>query len=574
MALKQTESLTYSFLTSAIIRSTVQLKGVQKIIQEFSGIATKDSLLEEISGLLKQYRQMEKSVQVLEAERQNFHTLVKTGQLINSSLDLDEVLRVTMDNIIQLTSAERGFLMLRENDGNLNIQVARNWEKETLEEEEISFSSTVISRVVKRNEPVLTTNAQEDPRFFGQESIVAYSLRSIMCVPLILKQELIGVIYADNRLRSGLFTESDLGAFQAFGNQAAIAIENARLFNSLKQSLEEVTELKNLMDSVFNSMASGVMTTDTMQTIQLCNPAASSILASENQQVVGKQMDELFPGLTDIIQYYLKRTIELGITSTGIEVSGDMPERGETDLRFSFSPLVDDDKSVKGVAIVIEDETETRKLKAQRRLFERMVSPAVIDQLDPEHLDLTGKRVELTTLFADIRGFTSFSEKTSPDRLFKLLNLHLAHVVDAVLSEEGTIDKFQGDAVMAWFNAPIQQEDHPMRAIRAALAIQKQVTRFHSGIPTDEQLNFGIGIHVGEAMLGLVGTKQRLEYTAIGDSVNTAKRMQENAKAGQILITENLFRLVKHRINVKPVDPILVKGKQKPLLVYEVLGLK
>jgi len=125
-----------------------------------------------------------KFAQALEAERQNFRTLVKTGQLINSSLDLDKVLQVVMDNIIGLTSAERGFLMLRENDGNLNIQVARNWEKETLAEEEISFSSTVISRVVERNEPVLTTNAQEDPRFFGQESVVACSLRSIMCVCL------------------------------------------------------------------------------------------------------------------------------------------------------------------------------------------------------------------------------------------------------------------------------------------------------------------------------------------------------------------------------------------------------
>ena len=574
MALKHTESLTYSLLTSTLIRSMAQLKVVQKSILEFSESVHKNSLLEEISGLLKQYRHMEKSILALEAERQNFHTLVRTGQLINSSLDCDEVLRVAMDNIIRLTSAERGFLMLRENDGSLNIQVARNWEKETLEEEEISFSSSIISRVVEKSEPILTTNAQDDPRFFGHESIVAYNFRSIMCVPLILKRELIGVIYTDNRLHSGLFTQSDLAALQAFANQAAIAIENARLFNSLKQSLEEVTELKNLMDSVFNSMASGVMTTDTMQIIQFCNPAARSILGSENRQVVGAQMDELFPGLTDTIQYYLKRTIELGITSTGIEASEEMPERGGIDLRFSFAPLMDEGKTVQGVAVVIEDETETRKLKAQRRLFERMVSPAVIDQLDPEHLDLTGRRVELTTLFADLRGFTSFSEKTSPDRLFKILNFHLAHAVDEILLEEGTIDKFQGDAVMAWFNAPIQQEDHPMRAIRAALGIQKQLTRFHAEIPTSEKLSFGIGIHVGEAMLGLVGTEQRLEYTAIGDSVNTAKRVQENAKAGQILITETLLQLVKHHINVKPVDPISAKGKQKPLLVYEVIGLK
>jgi class 3 adenylate cyclase len=154
------------------------------------------------------------------------------------------------------------------------------------------------------------------------------------------------------------------------------------------------------------------------------------------------------------------------------------------------------------------------------------------------------------------------------------LNLYLGAAADAILAQEGTIDKFLGDAVMAWFNAPILQPDHTLRAVRAALGISEAIKRLHGELPVELHLNFGIGIHFGEAVLGLVGTKGRIEYTAIGDSVNTAKRIQENTTNGQILISAEAYKQVADQVDACPVEPIVAKGKRQPINVYQVLGLR
>ena len=203
-----------------------------------------------------------------------------------------------------------------------------------------------------------------------------------------------------------------------------------------------------------------------------------------------------------------------------------------------------------------------------------MVSPAVIDQLDPDSLQLGGDRKRISTLFADIRGYTSFSESIDPEMLVSVLNKYLAIAAEAVLKEEGTIDKFQGDAIMAWFNAPIPQSEHELRAARAAMMIQRRVLTLHQEMPENFQLQFGIGIHVGEALLGLIGTQQRLDYTAIGDSVNTAKRLQENAKPGQILISTQVAEAIKGEVAVHPIPPLKVQGKEKSLELFEIIGME
>ena len=136
------------------------------------------------------------------------------------------------------------------------------------------------------------------------------------------------------------------------------------------------------------------------------------------------------------------------------------------------------------------------------------------------------------------------------------------------------MDKFLGDAVMAWFNAPLPQPDHTLRAVRAALALRSAVGQLHTELPPEAHLSFGVGIHYGEAVLGWIGTEERMEYTAIGDSVNTAKRIQENAAKNQILISKEAYERVKDAVEAKPSAPLSVKGKRKPVDVYEVMGLK
>ncbi|MFH1634499.1 MAG: adenylate/guanylate cyclase domain-containing protein [Chloroflexota bacterium] len=535
---------------------------------------TPSQYLDSLTHLAGQVNRLGRQVVRHEEERQDLLALVDIGQVINSSLHLNDVLRIVMDTIIRLTGAERGFLMLRDEAGELTIRTARNWEQESILSSEFAISRTVVNRVVSEGKPIVTTNAQEDPRFDGQESIIAYSLRSILCVPLEVKGKITGVIYADNRIRSGIFTQSERDLLAAFANQAAVAIENAQLFESVRRTLAEVTELKNMMDNIFASIASGVITADIEDRITLCNNASERILGLTAQEMIGRSLLDCLPPLAHGLSGPIVSIRRNDQPVLGLEINPTLPLRGPVNLIFNLSPLKDATQTSQGIAIVLDDLTEKKRLQAQRRLFERMVPPAVIDKIDLNQIRLGGERVGITTLFADIRGFTSFSESLSPEELVSVLNLYLAAAADAVLAQEGTIDKFMGDAVMAWFNAPIPQEDHTLRAVRAALGIRDAIMALHRELPLENHLDFGVGIHFGEAVLGLVGTETRLDYTAIGDSVNTTKRIQENAAAGQILISKEAYANVGGWVEIRSVSPIRAKGKSVPLEVYEVIGLK
>ncbi|OQY31892.1 MAG: hypothetical protein B6I38_05220 [Anaerolineaceae bacterium 4572_5.1] len=532
------------------------------------------NIVDELSHLEGKLYKMSRHAASFEEEHSNMVALADISQVVNSSLEVDEVLRIAMDTVIRMMGAERGFLMLRDVQGEMTIRTARNWEQESIDSTESATSRTIIRRVIDGGKPILTTNAQEDPRFGGQESIIAHNMRSILCVPLKVKNEMIGVIYADNRIRIGIFTEASLNLLTAFANQVAIAIDNARLFTSLRHTLAEVTELKNLMDDIFASIASGVITADVQDQVTLCNKAAEGIIGYATPAIVGHRLDEIIPSLAKDIMPHLAAVRQTDEAIVDLEITHTLPDRGSVDWRLNLSPLKDADKTTQGVAIVLDDLTERKHLEAQRRLFERMISPAVIRQLNPDSLQLGGKRSDITVLFADIRGFTSFSERLTPEALVAILNQYLAAAADAVLAQEGTIDKFLGDAVMAWFNAPIPQQDHTLRAVRAALAIRKSIDALHAKLPPEAHLSFGVGIHYGDAVLGLIGTEKRLEYTAIGDSVNTTKRIQENSGKNQILISADAYKRVKKHIYVDKIDALQVKGKSKPIKVFEILGMK
>ncbi len=548
-------------LQAAKLRNSLDVARFAPVID---GIKNLENSLTHISEVLIPFEQ----------RYSHLRALAGIGEIVNSTLEVDAVLQIVMDTIVRLTEAERGFLMLRDERGEMTIRTGRNWEQESINQSESSISRSVVQRVIDGGEAVLTTNAREDPRFGAQESIIAFNLRSILCVPHKVKSELIGVIYTDNRIRTGIFTESDRDLLLGFADQAAVSIENARLFSSLKRTLEEVTELKNLMDDVFASIVSGVITADVQDQITLCNQAASSIIGHAAVDIVGRKIEDIIPSFANDILPHLAAVRESKQPVIGLELSSSLPDRGYVDWRFNLSLLKDSGQKSQGVAIVLDDMTERKKLEAQRRLLQRMVSPAVLDQIDPNSLQIGGKKSDITILFADIRGFTAYSEQHTPEELVAVLNRYLAAAADAVLANEGTVDKFLGDAVMAWYNAPLPQADHTLRAVKSALAIRDAVAALHAEMPKETHLDFGVGIHYGDAILGWIGTEKRLEYTAISDSVNTTKRIQENCAKNQILISRDAYARVKGQIEAVPFVPLSVKGKTQPLEVYEVLGLK
>jgi PAS domain S-box-containing protein len=529
--------------------------------------------MQSLSDLEKSLSELGEKAKVLEEEHNKLLALANTTQAVNSSLRLDEVLCVVMDTIVRLTGAERGFLMLMDPQGEMVTHIARNWEQESIQAQDYAISRTIIDQVIRTGGTVLTTNARQDARFRRQESIVTHNLRSILCVPLRVKDELIGVLYTDNRIRSGIFTASDKELLTAFANQAAVAIENARLYESIHANLAEVVELKDLMDNIFTSIGSAVITVDLQAQVMQSNHAAESLLGLSNNEMVGRNLADLIPSLARDLCLHIDEVIRTDRQIRDLDLSQRMPELGQVEWRIHLSPLKDADQTTRGVAIVMDDMTERKKLEEQRRLLERMVSPAVLQQLDPNSLLTGGTQSDIAILFADLRGFTQFGERHTPQELVSVLNQYLAAAADAILAEEGTVDKYLGDSVMAWFNAPLLQPDHTMRAVRAALSIRRSVLALHARLPLEAHLSFGVGIHFGRAVLGLIGTEKRIDYTAIGDSVNTTKRIQENAGADQILLSQDAYLQVKDLIQVKQIAPLLVKGKTEPIQVYELHGL-
>jgi adenylate cyclase len=198
----------------------------------------------------------------------------------------------------------------------------------------------------------------------------------------------------------------------------------------------------------------------------------------------------------------------------------------------------------------------------------------VVERLNPDSLALGGIRRTLSIVFSDIQGFTSLSETLDPEVVVKVLNRYVGTAAEAMLLQEATVDKYIGDAVMAFFNAPDDQPDHVMRAVRAALQMRDDIYALHQEMEPRFRLSFRIAVHMGEAVVGLVGTKDRLDYTIIGDTVNTAKRLQENGVAGKVVISDAVYAQVKNIAVVNQLEPLKVKGRVAPVPVFELVTLR
>jgi GAF domain-containing protein len=204
-----------------------------------AGIFPSDRLFDAKAKIQRDLELTKREGQKATVRLEQLQALARTSALITSSLDLDEVLESVMDTIVELTGAERAYLMLQQETGRPSIRAARNWDKETIGQGDAQFSGSIVNAAIQQGTAIITDNAQTDDRFGGMESIMAQQVRSILCIPLTLHGRLVGVLYADNRFHMGVFKEEMLPILTAFGNQAAIAIDNARAFGTVKEGLAE-----------------------------------------------------------------------------------------------------------------------------------------------------------------------------------------------------------------------------------------------------------------------------------------------------------------------------------------------
>lgn len=223
--------------------------------------------------------------------------------------------------------------------------------------------------------------------------------------------------------------------------------------------------------------------------------------------------------------------------------------------------------------------TEQAERKRITSIFGRYVAPQVVTQIlenGEDGLKLGGSRKDITVIFVDIRGFTTLSESVEPEEIVGILNEYLNLTANCIFEYGGTLDKFIGDATMAIFNAPLPLAQHELQAVKTAWAMKEGAAALEQQLQEryGKSVQFGIGIHTGPAVVGNIGSKTRMDYTAIGDTVNTAARLESNANPGQIILSEKVYEQVKDAIIAESLGEINVKGKMEGITIYALKGMK
>jgi adenylate cyclase len=222
--------------------------------------------------------------------------------------------------------------------------------------------------------------------------------------------------------------------------------------------------------------------------------------------------------------------------------------------------------------------TEEKEKKVIQGMFSNYVSKSIVDELlkHPEKLELGGEDKNITVLFSDIRGFTTLSEKLTPQELVAHLNEYLSAMTDIIFKYEGTLDKYVGDEIMAFWNAPLEQEKHAYLATLTALEMMSTLHALNEKWPAERRLNIGIGLNTGIMTVGNMGSKSRMDYTLMGDNVNLGARLEGTNKiyGTNIIISEFTYRALADRFICRELDFIRVKGKEKPVQIYEVMDIR
>jgi class 3 adenylate cyclase len=435
-------------------------------------------------------------------------------------------------------------------------------------------SQTTVQRVFETGEPIVTTDAQQDPRFNVNLSVRALRLRSIVCVPLKVKARTIGVVYLDSRVTAGLFSRQDPELLTAFANQAALAIENARLFDQLRARLDEIVQLEQVQARVLGSITSGVITVDGRGSISTFNDAAAETFGISGKLMIGRParaLEALIPGITTLLQ-------QATLPAKSAEVYAHHPTRGALALEVRIAPVdLPDGTALFGHAIALTDLTEQRKLErlhaadveqrvAIRDAFSRYLAPHVVEQLmrAPDGVALGGERATATILFADISGFTELADRLDAEQVVEILNRFFSAAVQIVFEHDGLLDKFYGDGLMVVFGPPRVRENDASRALAVAAALHQAAATIEAD---GKPLRLAIGIATGEVVAGHIGSPRRMDYTVIGDAANLASRLQGAAPSGRTYIDDRTYQ----RLSEKPAAERLVakiRGKADPVTIH------
>ncbi len=319
---------------------------------------------------------------------------------------------------------------------------------------------------------------------------------------------------------------------------------------------------------------SSVVLMDTEGRIRSLNRNAERLLSTTQTDAVGKPYTDIFgPSLSSRVFSLVLR----GTRNDVRTIEATLPGGRRAKLRASAGPMRDARGGVTGVVFVADEDTSSPKLERlaedQERLREalrRYLGENVAEMVDarPSFVDVGGRTQLVSVLHADVRGYTTMAEQLPPDQVVNLLLRYHGAAAKAIRETGGTIDRFAGDAILALWNAPAEQPDHVRRALAGALAMRDAAQS------AGTELGYGVGVHTGEAMVGNLGSDQYQNFTAIGDTVNIAARLQSQAKAGEVICSSAALEAAGPGISATALGALELKGRTAPVDAYRVEGMR
>jgi adenylate cyclase len=563
---EQTGFVTRNILCVPIRTVKGEIIGVAQTLNKIKGKFTRADL-ELLGALTTQGTMALQSARFLESMkkvRQQEMEFIDVVSEVTADIKLGSLLQRVMGEATRLLNADRSTLFLNDEKTNeLWSQVGQGLESMQIRlPNTAGIAGAVFSSSKTINIPYAYADLRFNPAF---DKRTGYFTRSILCVPIINKNgKTIGVTQVLNK-RGGPFTAEDESRLRAFTAQISIALENAKLF-------ADVQQMKNYNEAMLESMSNGVITMDGDGRIVTCNAAGLRIFRAGSGDVIARSAAEFFAGpnawLLDSIKQ-VEASQETGQLMDAELIVGD----DKISANVSVQPLLSVEKKSIGSMIMIEDISSEKRLRAT---MSRYMDPGIASQMITEGADmLGGKNVLATVLFSDIRSFTTITEQLGAQGTVAMLNEYFTLMVDCIQREEGMLDKFIGDAIMAAFGIPVGHEDDADRAVRTSIAMIRALQAWNAqradqGTP---RFDIGIGLNTDLVVSGNIGSKKRMDYTIIGDGVNLAARLESACKqyGARILISEFTYRALRGTYRTRELDIVVVQGKTKPVAIYEVL---
>ena len=520
--------------------------------------------------------------------------LVRAGALLARERNFKDLVSVFVEQAQDISRADlTAFYILkdpsdRKSDLKLVLKRGRYSVPETISGtgELIGFLRECREALVFNNKQ--TDDAQNTAPSFLKEVLINPEMKSGMALPLVSPPREIGILFVASQ-KPCFFKRLRFYFLDCYTKLAGGAMQTSRLFDETRVSSRKIDSLERYQENVFNSMTNMVITTDAAGEIYYFNePAAQAMGLGEDD--LGRSLENTFrKSLSSKTMKTILHSLDKGTEILGLEGiyrSGNK----ELDYSLNVTPLKTPRGKKEGLTLLFTNQTREKELKQtvqtvteERRvikdMFCRYMSQEVMESLleTPDNIKLGGDKKIATVFFADIRGYTSFSEGREPEAIVEILNEYFSEAVEHVIQYKGYIDKFIGDCIMAVWGVPMMPEkDDAFNAVSCALAIQDKVRsskrKFFKKVAS--RLRIGIGINSGPLVAGNLGNMQRMDYSVIGDTVNLAARLEGFAGPDEIIISHATRNQLGEKFRYEERPSVRVKGRERPIQIYNVVGTK